>query len=579
MRPPRRDDALIAAALAVPSLVQVLVAPIAPRAVGVLIALATTVPIAWRRTYPAAAALAGTALWCLHTDGFIVLGYVAAFLLFYSLGAHDPDDRRVIAVCAFALVTGAIGTTQSHPVLYEYVTTFFIVVGPTAVGRLARRQREQAERLRDLTEHLERERERTAHLAVDEERARIARELHDVVAHGLSVIAIQSDAAEAALDKDPALARAPLHAIRASAGEALGDMRRLLGVLREDQDGNELTPQPGLAQLDALIERARGAGVQGQRRADRRAARAPRQPRPLRLPDPPGGAHQRPQARPRGARRGAARVGADAAAAAGERPRPRTQRVGTRPRPRRHARAREGPRRRAARRHARRGRLRGPRDPSAAMTTVLIADDQALVRGGFRLILELAGLEVVGEAADGAEALELARRLTPDVVLMDVRMPNMDGIEATRRIGLAGLPTRVLVLTTFDLDEHVYEALRAGASGFLLKDVDRARLVEAVESVARGESLVAPTVLERLVTHYVERPPTGLKEPDFLEDLSARELEVLKLVGRGLSNGEIAEELFISLATVKTHVRHLLQKLNLRDRVQAVVLAHEHGLV
>ena len=126
----------------------------------------------------------GTALWCLHTDGFIVLGYVAAFLLFYSLGAHDPDDRRVIAVCAFALVTGAIGTTQSHPVLYEYVTTFFIVVGPTAVGRLARRQREQAERLRDLTEHLERERERTAHLAVDEERARIARELHDVVAHG-----------------------------------------------------------------------------------------------------------------------------------------------------------------------------------------------------------------------------------------------------------------------------------------------------------------------------------------------------------------------------------------------------------
>ena len=213
------------------------------------------------------------------------------------------------------------------------------------------------------------------------------------------------------------------------------------------------------------------------------------------------------------------------------------------------------------------------------MTTVLIADDQALVRGGFRLILELAGLEVVGEAADGAEALELARRLTPDVVLMDVRMPNMDGIEATRRIGLAGLPTKVLVLTTFDLDEHVYEALRAGASGFLLKDVDRARLVAAVEAVARGESLVAPTVLERLVTHYVERPPSGVAQPDFLADLSARELEVLKLVGRGLSNGEIAEELFISLATVKTHVRHLLQKLNLRDRVQAVVLAHEHGLV
>ena len=213
------------------------------------------------------------------------------------------------------------------------------------------------------------------------------------------------------------------------------------------------------------------------------------------------------------------------------------------------------------------------------MTTVLIADDQALVREGFKLILELADITVVGEAKDGREAVELARQHNPDVVLMDVRMPNMDGIEATRRIGLAGIDTKVLVLTTFDLDEHVYEALRAGASGFLLKDVDRARLVEAVEQVANGESLLAPTVLERLVNHYVEKPPTGLSQPDFASRLSARELEVLKLVGRGLSNQEIAEELVISLATVKTHVRHLLQKLNLRDRVQAVVLAHEHGLV
>jgi signal transduction histidine kinase len=255
MRPPRRDDALIAAALAIPSLVQVLVAPIAPRPVGVVIALAATVPIAWRRVHPAAAALAGTALWVLHTDGFIVLGYVAAFLLFYSLGAHEPSDRRAAAVCAFAVVTGAIGTTQSHPVLYEYVTTVFIVIGPTLVGRVVRR-------LRDLTAHLEREQERSAHAAVAEERARIARELHDVVAHGVSVIAIQADAAEAALDRDPGLARAPLHAIRSEAGEALADMRRLLGVLREDEDGNELTPQPGLAQLEPLIDRARGAGVE-----------------------------------------------------------------------------------------------------------------------------------------------------------------------------------------------------------------------------------------------------------------------------------------------------------------------------
>ena len=331
MRPPRRDDALIAAALAIPSLIQVLVAPIAPRPVGV----------AHRARGDASRSPGGASIppvrrssaappGVLHTDGFIVLGYVAAFLLFYSLGAHEPRDRAVIGVCAFAIVTGAIGTTQSHPVVYEYVSTVFIVIGPAIVGRLARRQRDQAERLRDLTAHLERERERTAHMAVDEERARIARELHDVVAHALSVIAIQADGAEAAIDKDPGLARAPLHNIRASAGEALADMRRLLGVLREDQDGNELTPQPGLAQLEPLIERARSAGRRRRPPSDRRAARAARQPRPLRLPHRPGGADQRPQARARRARHGRPRLGAEPPAPARRR---RRARAPTAPRP------------------------------------------------------------------------------------------------------------------------------------------------------------------------------------------------------------------------------------------------------
>jgi DNA-binding NarL/FixJ family response regulator len=212
--------------------------------------------------------------------------------------------------------------------------------------------------------------------------------------------------------------------------------------------------------------------------------------------------------------------------------------------------------------------------------TVLLADDQELVRTGFRLILELAGLTVAGEAADGAAAVELARRHAPDVVLMDVRMPKMDGIEATRRIHLAGLPTRVLVLTTFDLDEHVYDALKAGASGFLLKDVERERLVDAVRTVAAGESLFAPSVVERLVAHYVANPPANAAAPPpELQELSEREQEVLGLVGRGRSNAEIAAELFISQATVKTHVRHLLAKLGLRDRVQAVVFAYESGLI
>ena len=213
------------------------------------------------------------------------------------------------------------------------------------------------------------------------------------------------------------------------------------------------------------------------------------------------------------------------------------------------------------------------------MIRVLIADDQELVRSGFRLLLELAGIEVVGEAADGREAVELVRGLEPDVVLMDVRMPNLDGIEATRLISLTGLRTRVLVLTTFDLDEYVFEALRAGASGFLLKDIGRERLIDAVHTVAAGEALVAPQILERLVAHYVHRPPPEISRPRELEQLTKRELEILTLVGRGLSNNEIAAELFISIATVKSHIRQVLSKLQLRDRVQAVVFAYECGLV
>ena len=212
---------------------------------------------------------------------------------------------------------------------------------------------------------------------------------------------------------------------------------------------------------------------------------------------------------------------------------------------------------------------------------VVIVDDQALVRAGFRMILEAeADIAVVGEASDGAEAVSECERLGPDVVLMDVRMPEVDGIEATRRLLGQGVETKVVMLTTFDMDEYVYDALRAGASGFLLKDVPPEQLVDGIRSVASGDALLAPTVTRRVIEEFIRRPPPSARAvPSKLEDLTARELEVLKLVARGLSNAEIAKELFVSETTVKTHVAHVLMKLDLRDRVQAVVLAYESGLI
>jgi DNA-binding NarL/FixJ family response regulator len=218
---------------------------------------------------------------------------------------------------------------------------------------------------------------------------------------------------------------------------------------------------------------------------------------------------------------------------------------------------------------------------SDARTTVLVVDDQALVREGLRLVLEAEpDLEVVGEAGDGDAAVREALRLRPDVVLMDVRMPGTDGLTATRRLlGGTGPAPKVLVLTTFDLDEYVYEALRAGASGFLLKSAPRRHLVHAVRSVAEGDALLDPSLTRRLVEDFVHRPPPDAGRPAALRGLTDREVEVLSLVAQGLSNAEIAARLVLGETTVKTHVGSVFAKLGLRDRVQAVVLAYECGLV
>jgi DNA-binding NarL/FixJ family response regulator len=211
---------------------------------------------------------------------------------------------------------------------------------------------------------------------------------------------------------------------------------------------------------------------------------------------------------------------------------------------------------------------------------VVIADDQALVRGGFRMILDARDdMEVVGEASDGREAIALVEELEPDVVLMDVRMPDVDGIEATERIVASGSAARIVILTTYDADEYVFAALRAGASGFVLKDVRPSELVEGIRIVARGDALLAPSVTRRLLDRFAGTLPETAAAPPDLGELTDRELEVLRFVALALSNAEIAARLVLTEATVKTHVSSVLRKLGLRDRVQAVVLAYDHGLV
>ena len=213
-------------------------------------------------------------------------------------------------------------------------------------------------------------------------------------------------------------------------------------------------------------------------------------------------------------------------------------------------------------------------------TRVFIADDQALVRAGFRRLLETTdGIEVVGEAGDGQEAVDCARRLLPDLVLMDIRMPRLDGIEATRRLTSDGAGTRVLILTTFGLDHYVYDALRAGASGFMLKDAPPEELLAAIEVVGRGDALIAPAVTRAVIEEFVRRSPSPLPPPPVLDELTTREREVLELVAQGMSNAEIADLLFVTSGTVKTHVARILSKLELRDRIQAVILAYESGLI
>ena len=431
--------------------------------------------------------------------------------------------------------------------------------------------------------------EEEARRAVEDERNRITRELHDVLAHSVSVMTVQASAVRRLLKPEQQREREALMTVEETGRQALSEMRRLIGIMRTEEEVPALAPQPGLGTLPALVEQVRQSGLPVELTVEGE---------PVKLPAGVDLSAYRivqealtnalKHAGPAHAWVAVRYVGDDVEIEVANDGRSQGEQRRRRPRPGRHARARGALRRRAAVRPTRRRRLpdlgAAARDRISRMTVrVLIVDDQALVRAGFKMILESEPeIEIVGEAEDGVQAVDAARELKPDVVLMDIRMPNLDGLEATRRI-LAATDdaVRVLMLTTFDLDEYVYEALRAGASGFMLKDTPPEQLISAIHVVASGDALLSPAITKRVIEEFIRRPPSTIatQPSPAVADLTARELEVLGFMARGLSNAEIAKDLFVSETTVKTHVARILMKLGLRDRVQAVVFAYETGLV
>ena len=426
-----------------------------------------------------------------------------------------------------------------------------------------------------------------------EERIRMARDLHDVIGHNISLINVQAGVGLDLMDSQPDQARAALAAIKTVSKEAIEELRTMLNTLRQDDEDAPRAPAPGLDRLPELVDLTRAAGLAvtmqisgrpvavptavdlaGYRIVQESLTNVARHAGPV---DHNGAAHLRRQ--PLGHRGCQQRVRSDPRRSGGS-----ERRYVERERDRRHARTGSCPRRKPPCRPPPRGRVPGHGPPSLRgghMIRVLLADDQTLVRGGFKALLDARDdIEVVGEATDGIEAVALTTTLLPDVVLMDIRMPGLDGLEATRQITadprLADV--RIVILTTFELDEYLFDALRHGASGFLVKDTEPADLVRAVRVVAKGDSLISPSMTRRLIAEFADRAkePRPTAELDVLTD---REREVMALVAGGLTNDVIAERLFVSPATARTHVSRAMTKLGARDRTQLVVLAYETGLV
>jgi DNA-binding NarL/FixJ family response regulator/signal transduction histidine kinase len=525
----RAADAALVAALAIASLVEIAFERphgggwCGPPAATVPLALLTSLPLLWRTTRPLAAYAA-------VNDVLPAIGWIGAAWL---------------------------------------------------IGRIVHGRSHRAVELEALAHELDEQRELQARVAVVDERARIARELHDVVAHNVSMIVVQAGAAAGVLEGEQPHVREALAAIEVTGRETVDEMRRLLGVLRRADDGPALAPQPTLRELDALAAHVREAGLPVELRVEGA-------PRPL----------------PPGVDVSAFRIVQEALTNALKHAgRPARARVTVRYQPGAIEVEIEddgtgggtgggtghgliGMRERVV---LYGGRLdagcsggggytvkaRLPLGGAASYPSPARRRPSARSRG-FRLILDAeADIEVVGEAGDGEEALEQALELRPDVVLMDIRMPKLNGIDATKRLLADSAGVRVLMLTTFDLDEYIVDAFRAGASGFLLKTAPRHQLVAGVRTVHEGDALLAPTSTRRLIEEFARAPAAA----PMLDLLTGRELDVLRLLARGLTNAEIAAELVVEPSTVKSHVASLLSKLDLRDRVQAVVFAYENGLV
>ena len=545
-------------------------------------------PLLARRRYPFAAP---AGLWVVaavlsFVDGELVTftasasiaGLAAAFLLGNLRNATLTRVGLVLTLGSSALL---IYNDPDHSAAQLVFTPLLFGIGWLA-GFALRERAEEAEAAEARAAQAEREREGAARIAVAEERARIARELHDIVAHAVSVMVLQVGAVRHKLPAELAADKDALGDVERAGRGALGEMRRLLGAMRDENGDVALAPQPGLDGLDALAESVGRAGLPVELHVEGEAFPLPRAVELSAYRIVQEGLTNSLKHARAGRARVTIRYGAeeleveveDDGHGPAKRRRPR-------PRPRRRPRAREDLRRRDVGR-AWRGRGLRPQRPAAgrgwtSVIRVLVADDQSLVRSGFRMLLDgESDMELVAEASNGLEAVDKAARFAPTVILMDIRMPELDGLEATRRILADDPAARVLVLTTFDLDEYVFEALRAGASGFILKDEPTEHLLEAIRVVAAGEALLSPVVTKRVIAQFTRLPHRT--PPPELAELTEREREVFRLIAKGLSNAEIGEQLFITETTVKTHVTHLLQKLDLRDRVQAVVLAYETGI-